>query len=112
MVVGTIKTMIIDSSLMNEKVESIGYKVLKLNYFITYLVPFIPFSKILSNFISHGKSNSINSKAQAFKEIEINPILNSYLYLFLELKLNLLYFFSFIFGRNLLLVAIRRRNHY
>jgi len=95
---------------LKEKVELNSFKVLKLSYFMTFLFPFIAFSRMFSNFPSYRKSDNLNSKAQAFREIEINPILNSLFYLIFRIEAQFIQFLNFTFGSSLLLVAIKRRD--
>jgi 2-polyprenyl-3-methyl-5-hydroxy-6-metoxy-1,4-benzoquinol methylase len=95
---------------LKEKVELTGFKVLKISYFMTFLFPFIAFSRMLSNFLSYRKPGNLNSKVRAFKEIEVNPILNSLFYLIFRIEAQFIPFLNFTFGSSLLLVAIKRRD--
>ncbi|AKB18851.1 hypothetical protein MSWHS_1988 [Methanosarcina sp. WWM596] len=96
---------------LKEKVESTGFKILKLSYFMTFLFPFIAFSRMFANFLSlHRKSETIKSKTQVFNEIEINPVLNSLFYLIFRIEAQFIPYLDFRFGSSLLLVAIKRRD--
>lgn len=96
---------------LKEKVESTGFKILKLSYIMTFLFPFVVFSRMLSNFLSsHRKSETLKSKTQVFSEIEINPVLNSLFYLTFRIEAQFISYLDFRFGSSLLLVAIKRKD--
>jgi 2-polyprenyl-3-methyl-5-hydroxy-6-metoxy-1,4-benzoquinol methylase len=95
---------------LKEKVESSGFKVLKLSYFMTFLFPFIAFSRIVSRSTFYKKLNNTDFKTQTFTEIEIDPILNQLFYLIFRIEAQFIPFVNFTFGSNLLLVAIKRKD--
>ncbi|AKB18854.1 bifunctional 2-polyprenyl-6-hydroxyphenol methylase/3-demethylubiquinol 3-O-methyltransferase UbiG [Methanosarcina sp. WWM596] len=94
-----------------EKVESTGFKILKLSYFMTFLFPFIAFSRTFANFLSlHRKSDLLKSKTQVFSEIKINPVLNRLFYLIFRIEAQFISYLDFRFGSSLLLLAVKRRD--
>jgi 2-polyprenyl-3-methyl-5-hydroxy-6-metoxy-1,4-benzoquinol methylase len=94
---------------LQEKLESAGFKVIKMSYFMTLLFPILLLSrKIL---FLKGKMNPKESEKifqqQAMNELQPNRILNALFYLIFSLEVPLLRSFNFQFGSSLLCVAVK-----
>ena len=94
----------------SEKIELTSFKALKLSYFIIFLFPFIVFSRMLSNFLLYRKPENLNPKAHTFREIQINPNLNSYFYSIFRIEAQFIPYRDLTFDSSLLLCAIKRRD--
>jgi len=94
---------------LRAKIESNGFKVIKLSYFMTLLYPFILFSRKLS-----FRKKSINDedmkkqiKKEVMSELRPNVIINSLFFLIFSLEVPLISSVTVPFGSSLLCVAVK-----
>ena len=94
---------------LRTKIESNGFKVIKLSYFMTFLFPFILLSRKLS--LRTGSLNDEDMKKQikneVMNELQPNGLLNAVFFFIFSLEVPLLRSFNFPFGSSLLCVAVK-----
>jgi 2-polyprenyl-3-methyl-5-hydroxy-6-metoxy-1,4-benzoquinol methylase len=94
---------------LRKKLEDNRFKVKKLTYFMTLLLPVLRISRKWSS-----RRGSMNTKAdteaaknEALKELQLNPVLNFVFYLVFILEVPLIRFLDFSSGSSILCVAMK-----
>jgi SAM-dependent methyltransferase len=94
---------------LQEKLESVGFKVIRMSYFMALLFPLL----LLSRKLSLRKAKTGHEESPVYfrqivmSELQPNRILNSIFYLVFSLEVPVLRSFSFPFGSSLLCAAVR-----
>ena len=94
---------------LKDKIESAGFKIMQISYFMTFLFPFIYISR--SRFLrnaSVSKDEMKISREKASSELNLNPLLNAIFFYIFRLEIYLLNYISLPFGSSLLCVAQKR----
>jgi len=93
------------------KIESAGFKIMRISYLMTFLFPFIYASRFLRNTrVSQGEMEVGISSEKASSELNLNPILNIIFFYIFRFEAYLLSHINFPFGSSLLCVAQKRSN--
>jgi len=91
------------------KIESNGFKVIKLSYFMTFLYPFIFLTRKLSLRLKNMNDEDMKKKIkkEAISELQPNVIINLLFFLIFSLEVPIISSVTLPFGSSLLCVAIK-----
>ena len=94
---------------LKEKIESAGFKIMRISYFMTILFPFIYVSRfrfLRNTRVGNDETEIIREKASS--RLNLNPILNTIFFYIFKLETYLLDHINLPFGSSLLCVAQKR----
>ena len=94
---------------LKDKIESAGFKIMRISYFMTFLFPFIYVSRfrfLRNTRVSKDETEIIREKAS--NRLNLNPILNTIFFYIFKLETYLLDHINLPFGSSLLCVAQKR----
>ena len=92
-----------DALELQEKLESEGFRILRISYFMTLLYPILYMNRMVINRLFH------KDKAQTSNELQINRFLNEVFYHVFKFESHLLNYIDLPFGSSLICVAQKRR---
>jgi 2-polyprenyl-3-methyl-5-hydroxy-6-metoxy-1,4-benzoquinol methylase len=97
---------------LQKKLESAGFRIIRMSYFMTLLYPILLLSrKFLMRDGTKGHEESPEYIRQiARDELQPNRILNSIFYLVFSLEIPVIRSFSFPFGSSLICAAVRKKD--
>lgn len=94
---------------LQKRLEDNRFKVIKMTYFMTLLLPVLRLSRSRSS--RRGSMNTQGdagaAKNEAMKELHLNPVLNFVFYLIFSLEVPLIRFLDFPSGSSILCVAMK-----